>query len=167
MYYPHEYENIRKNNNLSSINIQQEYENIRKNKNLSSIGCTVTLLNKNDFYKWKASYVAKNSAYENMLIELQINIPKNYPNSAPQAYFISKIYHPNVDLSNGRVCIASINNWKSEYNIMTILFSIYMILYNPNPNNPLNSEAANLYKEDKNKFKQKVKEYIGMKNVIQ
>jgi ubiquitin-protein ligase len=50
---------------------------------------------------------------------------------------------------------------------MTILFSIYMILYNPNPNSPLNSEAANLYKEDKNKFKQKVKEYIGMKNVIQ
>ena len=166
MYYPHEYENIRKNNNLSSINIQQEYENIRKNKNLSSIGCSVTLLNKNDFYKWKASYVAKNSAYENMLIELQINIPKNYPNSAPQAYFISKIYHPNVDLSNGRVCIASINNWKSEYNILTILSSIYILLYNPNPEDSLNSEAANLYKKDKNQFKQKVKEYIGMKNAI-
>ena len=148
------------------LNIQREYENTRKNKSLSSIGCTVTLLNKNDFYKWKASYVAKNSAYENMLIELQINIPKNYPNSAPQAYFISKIYHPNVDLSNGRVCIASINNWKSEYNILTILFSIYMLLYNPNPKSCLNSEAGNLYEKNKNQFKEKVKEYKGMKNVI-
>ena len=148
------------------LNIQQEYENIRKNKSLSSIGCTVTLLNKNDFYKWKASYVAKNSAYENMLIELQINIPKDYPYSAPEAYFISKIYHPNVDLSNGRVCIASINNWKSEYNILTILSSIYILLYNPNPKSCLNSEAGNLYEKNKNQFKEKVKEYKGMKNVI-
>ena len=130
------------------------------------MGCTVTLLNINDFYKWKASFIAKNCAYENMPIELQINIPKNYPYSAPEAYFISKIYHPNVDLSDGRVCIDSINNWKSEYNILTILSSIYILLYNPNPEDPLNSEAANLYKYDKNKFKQKVKEYIGMKNAI-
>ena len=130
------------------------------------MGCTVTLLNINDFYKWKASFIAKNCAYENMPIELQINIPKNYPYSAPEAYFISKIYHPNVNLSDGKVCISSINNWKSEYNILTILSSIYILLYNPNPESPLNSDAANLYKKDKNQFKQKVKEYIGMKNAI-
>ena len=130
------------------------------------MGCTLSLLNQNDFYKWKASFIAKNCAYENMPIELQINIPKNYPYSAPQAYFISKIYHPNVNLSDGRVCIESISNWKSEYNILTILSSIYILLYNPNPESPLNREAANLYKKDKNQFKQKVKEYIGMKNVI-
>ena len=130
------------------------------------MGCTLSLLNQNDFYKWKASFIAKNCAYENMPIELQINIPKNYPYSAPQAYFISKIYHPNVNLSDGRVCIESISNWKSEYNILTILSSIYILLYNPNPESPLNREAANLYKKDKNQFKQKVKEYIGMKNAI-
>ena len=148
------------------LNIQREYENTRKNKSLSSIGCTVTLINKNDFYKWKASFIAKNCAYENMPIELQINIPEDYPYSAPEAYFISKIYHPNVDISDGRVCIASINNWKSEYNILTILSSIYILLYNPNPEDPLNSEAGNLYEKNKNQFKEKVKEYIGMKNVI-
>ena len=156
-----DYNNFNNNYNYNR-NIQQEYENTRKNKNLSSMG----LLNKNDFYKWKASFIIKNCAYENMPIELQINIPKDYPYSAPEAYFISKIYHPNVNLSDGRICIASINNWKSEYNILTILFSIYMLLYNPNPKSCLNSEAGNLYEKNKNQFKEKVKEYKGMKNVI-
>ena len=49
---------------------------------------------------------------------------------------------------------------------MTILSSIYILLYNPNPKSCLNSDAGSLYEKDKNKFKQKVKEYIGMKNVI-
>ena len=148
------------------MNIQQEFENIRKNGKLASIGCTVKLINNNDYYNWKASYVAKNSVYEDRLIQLQIKIPKNYPNSAPQVNFITKIFHPNVDINNGKVCIESINHWKSEYNILTILFSVYMILYSPNPDSPLNSEAAKIYKEDKNLFKKKVNEYINLNNEI-
>lgn len=144
--------------------IKEEFENLKKNQKLGSIGCTVALFNESNYYKWKASYIGpKNTAYEYSFLELEINIPQNYPYSAPSVHFITKIFHPNVSSSDGKVCIQSINRWKPEYNIMTILFSIYILLIKPNPESPLNREAASIYKEDKMKFKQEVKKFINLK----
>lgn len=144
--------------------IREEYENLKKNPKLGAIGCTIGLFQESNLYKWKASYIGpKNTAYEQSFLELEINLPTNYPNSAPSVNFITKIFHPNVSFTDGRICIESINKWKPEYNILTILFSIYILLIKPNPDDPLNSNAAKIYKEDKIKFNQEVKKYIKLK----
>ena len=38
--------------------------------------------------------------------------------------------------------------------------SIYILLMNPNPNSPYNSEAAELYKNNIDEYNKKVNEYV-------
>lgn len=42
----------------------------------------------------------------------------------------------------------------------SILISIQLLLANPNPNDPLQGDAADLYKSDKQLFNKKAKEFV-------
>lgn len=89
----------------------------------------------------------KITPYEEMLNHIVVKIPKEYPNKAPTLQFINKIFHPNIS-SDGRICLDVLSsNWKPVYTLRTILMSIMLLLSDPNPDSPLNGEAANLYKK--------------------
>ena len=89
----------------------------------------------------------KITPYEEMLNHIVIKIPKEYPNRAPNLQFMNKIFHPNIS-SDGRICLDILSsNWKPVYTLRTVLMSIMLLLSDPNPDSPLNGEAANLYKK--------------------
>lgn len=89
----------------------------------------------------------KITPYEEMLNHIIIKIPKEYPNRAPNLQFMNKIFHPNIS-SDGRICLDILSsNWKPVYTLRTVLMSIMLLLSDPNPDSPLNGEAANLYKK--------------------
>ena len=89
----------------------------------------------------------KITPYEEMLNHIIIKLPKEYPNRAPNLQFMNKIFHPNIS-SDGRICLDILSsNWKPVYTLRTVLMSIMLLLSDPNPDSPLNGEAANLYKK--------------------
>ena len=89
----------------------------------------------------------KISYYEEIINTINIKIPNNYPNVPPSLKFINKVYHPNIG-QNGEICLDILkDNWKPVYSLRTILLSIISLLSDPNPNSPLNGEAANFYKK--------------------
>lgn len=89
----------------------------------------------------------KVTPYEEMLNHIVIKIPKEYPNRAPVLQFMNKIFHPNIS-PDGRICLDILSsNWKPVYTLRTVLMSIMLLLSDPNPDSPLNGEAANLYKK--------------------
>jgi|TARA_B110000208_G_scaffold162507_1_gene198884 ubiquitin-conjugating enzyme E2 H len=104
----------------------------------------------------------KDSLYENGIWKIVIHISKDYPFTSPSVGFVDKIYHPNIDLRSGTICLNTLNEtWSPIYNLSHIynIFIPQLLLY-PNANDPLNEAAADLYINDMDTFKQKVKEYL-------
>ncbi|EJW85569.1 hypothetical protein WUBG_03518, partial [Wuchereria bancrofti] len=64
--------------------------------------------------------------YNNGMFRLRITFPSDYPFKPPHLYFITPIYHPNID-EKGQMCLAILqyDNWKPGTNIENSSFSIF------------------------------------------
>lgn len=52
---------------------------------------------------------------------VQLTLPKDFPSNPPKAYFLTKIFHPNV-ASNGEICVNTLKkDWKPNLGIKHIL----------------------------------------------
>ena len=89
----------------------------------------------------------KDSPYEENINIISVKIPNDYPNKAPAMRFTNKIFHPNIS-SDGTICLDILkDNWRPIYTLRTIIMSIISLLSDPNPDSPLNSDAANYYRK--------------------
>jgi len=104
----------------------------------------------------------KDSPYEGGIWKVHVTLPQNYPYSSPSIGFCNTIYHPNVDLASGSVCLDVINQtWSPMFDLVNV-FSAFLpqLLLYPNPSDPLNGEAAILMIQDKNAYGKRVQEYV-------
>lgn len=98
------------------------------------------------------------SPYEGGKFKINIKIPQDYPDDPPLVKIMTKIYHPNIKDSN--ICLDILdNNWKPTYNLSKVLESLYYLLKNPNPNDPLSAEVNSVYQKDQNLFLKTAKEW--------
>ena len=76
--------------------IKKEFEDLQMNP-LCSIGVVVGLLEPNNYYKWRSTFIgAVDSPYKFGLFILKLIFPEDYPNTRPQIYFLTPIYHLNL-----------------------------------------------------------------------
>lgn len=69
-------------------------------------------------------------------------IPEDYPNSAPEFHCKQRIYHPNIDVE-GHVCLNILRaDWKPTLTLQLVFAGILHLFLQPNPNDPLNKDAA-------------------------
>jgi len=125
-----------------------------------------------DIKHYEVTFIGpKETPYEEIINTLSINIPEDYPHKSPSIKFLNKIYHPNISQYDGSICLDILKeNWKPVYSLRTILMSIISLLSDPNPDSPLNGEAAALYKngktskEDRRKYTKMILS-VGDKNI--
>ncbi|GMM33245.1 E2 ubiquitin-conjugating protein [Saccharomycopsis crataegensis] len=113
-----------------------------------------------DLYLWEASIMGPpDSPYAGGVFFLTIQFPTDYPFKPPKISFTTKIYHPNIN-SNGNICLDILKEeWSPALTVSKLLLSICSLLTDPNPDDPLVPEIANVYKTDRQKYETTAKEW--------
>jgi ubiquitin-protein ligase len=137
--------------------LMKEFMNFR---NEATEGCWATPVD--DLLHWSAIVEGPpGTPYENGKFELDVRIGEKYPYEAPNIRFVTKVYHPNIAEGTGAICLDLLKNrWSPAMTLNKTLLCIRSLLEDPNPDDPLNQRAANLYKSDRAQFDQKVREMI-------
>ena len=114
-----------------------------------------------DIFHWQITLIPPiGTDYEGGFYKIECRFFEDYPESAPQLKFVTRIFHCNVEESSGHICVNTIKgSWKSTYTMEDVLNHVMILLYKQNPNDSFNSNAESLYTTDKKKFFDKVKEY--------
>lgn len=128
------------------------------------------------------------SPYEKGIFKLAISIGEQYPFRPPTFKFITPVFHPNIDnckfkilltiftcfkyvyflcfiISAGKICLDLLRmpptgSYNPAITLESILLSIQLLLANPNPDDSLQGDAADLYKSSKELFCEKAREYV-------
>ena len=111
-----------------------------------------------DLFNWQATLIGPtDSPYESGVFYLDIRFPEDYPFKPPRIFFTTKIYHPNIN-SNGGICLDILKDqWSPALTISKVLLSICSLLTDPNPDDPLMIDIAELYKSDIEEYKIKAR----------
>ena len=113
-----------------------------------------------ELYKWVGTiYGPKESPYEGGVFYVDIAIPPEYPFRPPSVRFTIKIFHPNID-ENGQFSLEILSDkWLASLSIAKVLSSLSQLLKEPNADDALVPAIAELFKEDRDKFNETVKEW--------
>ncbi|KAF8527545.1 ubiquitin-conjugating enzyme/RWD-like protein [Hysterangium stoloniferum] len=95
--------------------------------------------------------------YKGGAFKFSFVINTNYPHEPPKVKCIPKIYHPNVDLE-GNVCLNILReDWKPVLNLNSVMVGLQYLFLEPNADDPLNKEAAEDLRRNRDTFIQNVK----------
>ena len=121
--------------------------------------CSAGLIN-DDIFSWKATLLGPTATpYEGGIFYLKIFFTPDYPFKPPKITFETPIYHPNIN-SVGAICLDILkDNWSPALNISKVLLSICSLLSDPNPDDPLVPDIANIYKTNKAQYEANAREY--------
>ncbi|XP_004139007.1 ubiquitin-conjugating enzyme E2 5A [Cucumis sativus] len=98
-----------------------------------------------DIFRWEGVVIGPaGSCYEGGIFHVSIQFPSDYPFTPPSINFLTKIFHPNVEV-DGSIGMDILNeNWSSALTIEKLLLSICSILSNPIPHGSTN-EASTMF----------------------
>lgn len=103
---------------------------------------------------------AEGTLWHTAALKLRMTFPAQYPVQAPKVRFITPVFHPNV-YNSGEICLDILGpKYTPVFDIIGILNSIRSLLEDPNPNSPANTEAAQLYQENRSEYNRRVQRCV-------
>ncbi|CAH4037073.1 ubiquitin-conjugating enzyme E2 S [Pieris brassicae] len=85
--------------------------------------------------------------YAGGVFRVRLVLGREFPTVPPRAYFLTRVFHPNVS-SVGEVCVNTLKrDWRPELGLEHALLAVKCLLIAPNPDSALNADAAALLRD--------------------
>ncbi|KAI9006027.1 Ubiquitin-conjugating enzyme E2 G2 [Gaertneriomyces sp. JEL0708] len=151
--------------------LQTEYREITVN---APDGITAGPIDESNLFEWEAYITGPDDTpYEGGVFSATLSFPPDYPLSPPVMKFTCPMFHPNV-YPDGTVCISILHppgddpnmyesaseRWSPVQSIEKILLSVVSMLAEPNDESGANVEASKMWRTDRNRFNEIVRENI-------
>ncbi|EFJ12792.1 RUB1-conjugating enzyme 2, E2 [Selaginella moellendorffii] len=112
---------------------------------------------KDDLLNFEITIGPDEGYYHGGLFVFTFQVSGIYPHEAPKVKCKTKIYHPNIDLE-GNVCLNILReDWKPVLSINSIIYGLQYLFLDPNPEDPLNQEAAEVLRTNPKQFETNVR----------
>ncbi|KAJ5074857.1 nedd8-conjugating enzyme ubc12 [Anaeramoeba ignava] len=112
---------------------------------------------KDDILNFKIIMTPREGIYKDGTFTFTFQISTEYPHQVPKVHCDTKIFHPNID-TEGHICLNILREgWSPILTLNAVIFGLEFLFLEPNPDDPLNKEAAKLLKSDRYQFEQKAK----------
>ena len=123
------------------MRLKNEFKKIKKKK---LEGVTVTHKNKEGTI-WNFLLIApKGCPYEGGKFNVKADLSQGYPYKPPLCKFITKIYHPQVNIETGEICSSIYEDkWVATNLLLDVIILFMNFIQAPNPHdNPLSGDIA-------------------------
>jgi len=144
---------------------------IRMQKDLSELklekGVEMNFHNgKDDQMNFKVTIAPADGIYNGGRFVFDFKIPTSYPHEAPKVLCETQVYHPNIDME-GHVCLNILReDWKPVLTLQSIIMGLQFLMYDPNPDDPLNKDAADMLTKDARRFAAVVKDTFKGRSML-
>jgi ubiquitin-conjugating enzyme E2 D/E len=107
----------------------------------------------NNLFEWHGYiFGPTGTPYQGGAFEIEIKCPTNYPFKPPAVTFKTRIFHPNIS-ATGTICLDILKDkWSPALTISKVLLSVISLLNEPNPDDPLEPNTAELMKTNRKAF---------------
>ncbi|XP_047338215.1 NEDD8-conjugating enzyme Ubc12-like [Impatiens glandulifera] len=129
--------------------------------------CNVAFPNgKDDLMNFEFTIQPDEGYYVGGTFLFSFQVPPVYPHEPPKVKCKTKVYHPNIDLE-GNVCLNILReDWKPVLNVNTVIYGLFHLFMQPNHEDPLNHEAAEVLRDNPKLFESNVRRamsggYVG------
>ncbi|KAH7983016.1 hypothetical protein MRX96_059395 [Rhipicephalus microplus] len=128
--------------------------------------CQMEFPDPDDLLNFKLVICPDEGFYRNGRFVFSFRVSPNYPHEPPKVKCDTMVYHPNIDL-DGNVCLNILReDWKPVLTVNSIVYGLQYLFLEPNPEDPLNKDAAEVLQSNRRLFEQNVKKamlggYIG------
>jgi len=120
----------------------------------------------NDLLNFKLHISPDEGFYKGGRFTFNFAVGPSYPHEPPKVKCATPVYHPNIDLE-GNVCLNILReDWKPVLTINSIVYGLQYLFLEPNSEDPLNKEAAEVLQSNRKVFEQNVQRamrggYVG------
>uniref|UniRef100_A0A8C5PI60 NEDD8-conjugating enzyme UBC12 n=1 Tax=Leptobrachium leishanense TaxID=445787 RepID=A0A8C5PI60_9ANUR len=118
--------------------------------------CEIEFSDHDDLLNFKLVICPDEGFYKGGKFVFSFKVGQGYPHDPPKVKCETMVYHPNIDLE-GNVCLNILReDWKPVLTINSIIYGLQYLFLEPNPEDPLNKEAAEVLQNNRRLFEQNV-----------